>query len=231
MPSPIPHLLSLALAHRLLIIFRDLGVHESQALLDTYTIMDELGRLDNINLGVVGDLANGRTVHSLCIMMSMYENVKMYFIAPGVVPMKDEVKKYLTAAGVEWEEVDDLAKVAPVCDVLYQTRIQKERFIDNPDDYHQAKGKYIINKKIMDMMKPDAIVMHPLPRVDEVMNCPLTCQSPLHPSSSSNNALCCLYSSMMGCIQGRGGRKTHGCCWDKGGRDCRMGRLIEMLLQ
>mmetsp|Transcript_23200 Transcript_23200/g.64422 ORF Transcript_23200/g.64422 Transcript_23200/m.64422 type:complete len:366 (-) Transcript_23200:318-1415(-) len=144
------------------------GQHPSQALLDTYTIRDELGRLDNINLGLVGDLANGRTVHSLCIMMSMYKNVKMYFIAPEVVKMKDDVKEYLTAAGVEWEEVDNLKEVASTCDVLYQTRIQKERFIDNPEDYLQAKGKFIIDKDMMACMKKDAIVMHPLPRVDEI---------------------------------------------------------------
>lgn len=100
--------------------------------------------------------------------MSMYSNVKMYFIAPEVVRMKSDVKDYLTAAGVDWEEVDNLQEVAPICNVLYMTRIQKERFIDNPEDYHQAKGKYILDSKIMATMKPDAIVMHPLPRVDEV---------------------------------------------------------------
>mmetsp|Transcript_96 Transcript_96/g.243 ORF Transcript_96/g.243 Transcript_96/m.243 type:complete len:366 (-) Transcript_96:225-1322(-) len=144
------------------------GQHPTQALLDTYTIRDEIGRLDNIKLGVVGDLANGRTVHSLCIVMSMYKNVKMYFIAPDVVRMKQSVKDYLTAAGVEWEEVDNLRDVASICDVLYQTRIQKERFLDNPEDYLLAKGKFIIDASIMEVMKPDAIVMHPLPRVDEI---------------------------------------------------------------
>jgi len=144
------------------------GQHPTQALLDTYTIRDEIGRLDNITLGVVGDLANGRTVHSLCVTLSMYKNVKMYFIAPEVVRMKRSVKDYLSARGVDWEEVDNLADVAAVCDVLYQTRIQKERFIDNPEDYLQAKGKFVIDNSIMAVMKPDSIVMHPLPRVDEI---------------------------------------------------------------
>ena len=162
-----------------------------QALLDTYTIRDELGRLDNISLGVVGDLANGRTVHSLCITMSMYKNVKMYFIAPEVVKMKQEVKDYMTAAGVEWEEVDNLKDVASTCDVLYQTRIQKERFIDNPEDYELAKGKFIIDNGIMDCMKKDAIVMHPLPRVDEVPALPSShCPPPAAAACSFLSSLC-----------------------------------------
>jgi len=144
------------------------GQHPTQALLDTFTIMDELGRLDDIKLGLVGDLANGRTVHSLCIMMSMYANVKMYFISPSVVRMPDEVKRYLDKAGVEWEEADSLREVASTCDVLYQTRIQKERFADNPDDYFRAKGKFVIDADIMDCLGKEAIVMHPLPRVDEI---------------------------------------------------------------
>lgn len=144
------------------------GQHPTQALLDVYTIQREIGRLDNFRIGLIGDLANGRTVRSLAYVLSMYPGVKMYFVAPDVCRMKDDIKTYLSGVGVDWEEVDDLAQVAADVDVLYQTRIQKERFQDRPDDYEKAKGKYIINTETMKQLKKDAIVMHPLPRVDEI---------------------------------------------------------------
>lgn len=144
------------------------GQHPSQALLDVYTIQREIGRLDNFCIGMVGDLANGRTVRSLAYVLAMYPNVKMYFVAPDVVRMKDDIKAYLTGEGVDWQEVDDLNAVAPQLDVLYQTRIQKERFQDRPEDYEAAKGKYIVNPSVLGLMRPSAVVMHPLPRVDEI---------------------------------------------------------------
>ncbi|PSC67787.1 Aspartate carbamoyltransferase chloroplastic [Micractinium conductrix] len=144
------------------------GQHPTQALLDVYTIQRELGRLESIHIGLIGDLANGRTVRSLAYVLSMYKNVKMSFVAPDVCRMKDDIKSYLTSINVDWEEVDDLAQVASDVDVLYQTRIQKERFQDRPDDYEKAKGKYIINAETMKQLRKDAIVMHPLPRVDEI---------------------------------------------------------------
>lgn len=139
-----------------------------QALLDVYTIQRELGRLDDFKIGMIGDLANGRTVRSLAFVLSMYRNVKMYFVSPNIVKMKDDIKSYLSAEGVAWEEVDDLREVAHEVDVLYQTRIQKERFQDRPDDFELAKGKYVIDKGVMAELQPHAVVMHPLPRVDEV---------------------------------------------------------------
>lgn len=144
------------------------GQHPTQALLDVYTIQREIGRLEHFHIGLVGDLANGRTVRSLAYVLSMYPGVKMFFVAPDVVRMKDDIKDYLDEVNVDWEEVDDLSMVAADVDVLYQTRIQKERFQDRPQDYELAKGKYIINTDIMALMKPDAVVMHPLPRVDEI---------------------------------------------------------------
>lgn len=98
----------------------------------------------------------------------MYSNVKMYFVAPDVVCMKDDIKTYLSSVGVDWEEVSDLKAVAADVDVLYQTRIQKERFQDRPDDYEKAKGKYIIDKEVMNLLPKHGVVMHPLPRVDEI---------------------------------------------------------------
>ena len=144
------------------------GQHPTQALLDTYTIQKELGRIDGIAIGFVGDLANGRTVRSLALMLTEFEDVRMYFVAPEVVKMRDDVKQFLDARGFEWEEVEDLREVAATVDVLYQTRIQKERFEDRPDDYERARGKYVIDQAILDIMREDSIVMHPLPRVDEI---------------------------------------------------------------
>lgn len=144
------------------------GQHPTQALLDVYTIKRELGRLENFSIGMVGDLANGRTVRSLAFLLSMYKDVKMYFVAPQVVRMKDDIKDFLTSEGVTWEEVDDLREVASDVDVLYQTRIQKERFEDRPQDYDAAKGKYIIDATLMEALGKEAVVMHPLPRVDEI---------------------------------------------------------------
>ena len=144
------------------------GQHPTQALLDVYTIQREIGRLDNFTIGMVGDLANGRTVRSLAYVLSMFKGVKMYFVAPDVVRMKDDIKGFLTSVGVEWEEVDDLKAVASEVDVLYQTRIQKERFQDRPEDYERAKGKYIIDRHVMDLLPQHGVVMHPLPRVDEI---------------------------------------------------------------
>ncbi|GIL83402.1 hypothetical protein Vretimale_11231 [Volvox reticuliferus] len=143
------------------------GQHPTQALLDLYTIQREIGRLEGIKVGMVGDLANGRTVRSLCMLLSMYNDVQVYFVAPEVVKMRDDVKAYLTARGIKWTEASDLHEVAADADVLYQTRIQRERFLDM-NEYAAARGKYIIDKDLMRILKPTAVVMHPLPRVDEI---------------------------------------------------------------
>jgi len=92
----------------------------------------------------------------------------MYFVAPDVVRMRDDIKEYLTRHRVPFYEEEDLKEVASKVDVIYQTRIQKERFGDRIEDYERARGIYIINHEILDVMKPDAIIMHPLPRVDEI---------------------------------------------------------------
>ncbi|MBT4496225.1 MAG: aspartate carbamoyltransferase [Gemmatimonadetes bacterium] len=144
------------------------GQHPTQALLDMYTIQREIGRLDDISIAMVGDLANGRTVRSLCYLLTKFKNPKIYFIAPGLVRMKDDIKEYLQRYEVDFEEEEDLHAVASKVDVIYQTRIQKERFGDRIADYEQARGKYIINKSVMDCMQEHAVVLHPLPRVDEI---------------------------------------------------------------
>lgn len=144
------------------------GQHPTQALLDMYTIQQEVGHLDNLKIGLVGDLANGRTVRSLAYLLSMYSGVKMYFVAPDVVRMKDDIKEFLTGRGVDWQEAESLQEVAADVEVLYQTRIQKERFQDRPEDYEKARGKYVIDADLMKILPKQSVVMHPLPRVDEI---------------------------------------------------------------
>ena len=144
------------------------GQHPTQSLLDMYTIRREIGQIDSISIALVGDLANGRTVRSLCYLLAKYESPKIYFVAPSVVRMKDDIKDYLHRHGTDFEEVDDLHAVAREVDVIYQTRIQRERFGDRPHEYEQARGKYIIDQSVLDCMRKEAIVMHPLPRVDEI---------------------------------------------------------------
>ena len=144
------------------------GQHPTQALLDMYTIQKEIGHLDGISIAMVGDLANGRTVRSLSYLLAKYEDVHIYFVAPEVVQMKDDIKEYLTRHHVSFSEETDLKAVASKVDVIYQTRIQRERFGDRIEDYEKASGVYIVDRHILSAMKPDAIVMHPLPRIGEI---------------------------------------------------------------
>ncbi|KVI10392.1 Aspartate carbamoyltransferase [Cynara cardunculus var. scolymus] len=129
------------------------GEHPTQALLDVYTIEREIGKLDGIKVGLVGDLANGRTVRSLAYLLAKYNDVKVYFVSP-----EEDIKEYLTSKGVEWEESADLKEVASKCDVVYQTRIQKERFGERTDLYEEACGKYIVDREILDVMQKHAVI-------------------------------------------------------------------------
>ncbi|KAF3606784.1 hypothetical protein DY000_02049687, partial [Brassica cretica] len=145
------------------------GEHPTQvALLDVYTIQSEIGKLDGISVALVGDLANGRTVRSLAYLLAKFKDVKIYFVSPEIVKMKDDIKDYLTANGVEWEESSNLMDVASKCDVVYQTRIQRERFGERLDLYEAARGKYIVDKALLGVMRKNAVIMHPLPRLDEI---------------------------------------------------------------
>ncbi|GMH22436.1 hypothetical protein Nepgr_024279 [Nepenthes gracilis] len=144
------------------------GQHPTQALLDVYTINREIGKLDGITVGLVGDLANGRTVRSLAYLLAKYDNVKIYFVSPDVVKMKDDIKDYLSSKNVKWEESADLMDVASQCDVVYQTRIQRERFGERIDLYKEARGRYIVNRNVLSVMKENAVILHPLPRLDEI---------------------------------------------------------------
>ncbi len=143
------------------------GQHPTQALLDLYTVRNELGRIDGVRVAMVGDLANGRTVRSLTYLLSKFKDIKVWFVAPPQVAMREDLKAHLDEHHVPWIETQDLNPVLPEVDVVYMTRIQKERFPD-PELYDAVKGVYRIDKDEMALMRKYAILMHPLPRVDEI---------------------------------------------------------------
>jgi len=140
------------------------GEHPTQALLDIYTIQKELGKIDGLTIAMVGDLSRGRTVHSLSYLLGKFSNIKIYFVSPESLKIKDEIKNYLKGKNIVFSEETDLRKVAPLVDVIYQTRIQKER----GSSIAETEGFYVINQEILNLMRKKAIIMHPLPRVDEI---------------------------------------------------------------
>ena len=141
--------------------------HPTQALLDLYTIGHELGRVDDLRIALVGDLKYGRAPRSLALLLTQSTGVEMIFISPSNVGMGDDVKSELLSKGVKFSEESDLNRVLPDVDVVYQTRIQHERF-SSEAEYEEARGKYVIDTNAMNALSPNAIVMHPLPRVDEI---------------------------------------------------------------
>ena len=142
------------------------GQHPTQALLDIYTISQELGSLKNLKISLVGDLKNGRTVHALVEILSLY-GAKLYFVSPGILKMPEEITAHLKSRGIEIVETEDLAYAASQTDLVYMTRIQKERFGDLAE-YERLKGSYVVDGKFLAALKKDLTVMHPLPRVDEI---------------------------------------------------------------
>src|SRR5690606_29690794 len=144
-----------------------IGEHPTQALLDAFTIMEELGRLDNVNVTMLGDLKYGRTVHSLARLLSMFTNIKLNYVSPEILKMPKEVMDEIKEKNVLQTEFDSLEKILPDTDVLYVTRVQKERFED-PADYENVKDAYVIDSKMMKLAKEKMIVVHPLPRVNEI---------------------------------------------------------------
>jgi aspartate carbamoyltransferase catalytic subunit len=144
------------------------GQHPTQALLDLYTIKKERGSVDGLRIAMVGDLANGRTVRSLSYLLSKFNDVRIIFVAPPAVAMGADIKAHLDERRTPYEETIDLERVLGSVDVVYQTRIQKERFGDRMDEYRRVSGIYVMDAAAMARMKPDAVLMHPLPRVDEI---------------------------------------------------------------
>lgn len=141
------------------------GQHPTQTLLDLYTIKNEIGHIDDLKIALIGDLKFGRTVHSLSNALGLFENVKIYLVSPPELRMPQEILHDLDKTSVEYVEVNTIEEIIDDVDVLYVTRIQKERFGDI-NDYLKIKGAYIVNKKMLE--GKDLIVMHPLPRIDEI---------------------------------------------------------------
>ena len=142
--------------------------HPTQTLTDLLTIQSEKGRLENLTIGLCGDLKFGRTVHSLITAMSRYKNIKFVLIAPDELKLPEYVKKdVLEKNNIEYCETNDIEEYMDKLDILYMTRVQKERFF-NEADYIRLKDYYILNKEKLKTAKEDLCIMHPLPRVNEI---------------------------------------------------------------
>ncbi|MDU6248927.1 MAG: aspartate carbamoyltransferase, partial [Paeniclostridium sordellii] len=139
--------------------------HPTQTLTDILTIKSLKGKLENHTIGLCGDLKNGRTVHSLVKAMSRYKDTKFVFIAPEELKMPDYIKEAIK--GHDYIETNNLDEVIGELDVLYMTRVQQERF-ENKDEYERLKDYYILTAEKMKKAKSDMLVMHPLPRVNEI---------------------------------------------------------------
>jgi len=142
------------------------GQHPTQALLDLYTIYKEIGRTDSLNVAMVGDLKNGRTIRSLCYLFGKFKGIKIIFVSPEGLSVKDDIKEYLKKHNVEFEEQTELNSVLGNVDIVYMTRIQKERMSE--EDYLKAKGKFSITEKNLKLMKESSRLLHPLPHVEEI---------------------------------------------------------------
>jgi aspartate carbamoyltransferase catalytic subunit len=142
------------------------GQHPTQALLDMFTIQKECGKIDGLTIAMSGDLKFGRTVHSLVYLLRHFK-VKMIFVAPEKLKMPEEIKEDMKAKGISFEETTDFVEGIKKADVLYQTRVQKERF-DDLAEYEALKHVYVLNKQIVEENNPDLVIMHPLPRIGEI---------------------------------------------------------------
>lgn len=142
--------------------------HPTQTLTDLLTIKSEKKRLDNLTIGLCGDLKFGRTVHSLITAMSRYKNIKFILISPKELEIPEYLKKeVLEKNNIEWCETRDIEEYMGELDILYMTRVQRERFF-NEEDYLRLKDYYILNKEKLEKAKQDLCIMHPLPRVNEI---------------------------------------------------------------
>ena len=142
-------------------------MHPTQTMADLTTMTRLLGGADGLSIGLCGDLKNGRTVHSLIKAMAKFRDVKFFLIAPRELAVPDYMRAFMRENGLWFTEVTGLESVIPQLDVLYMTRIQKERFVD-PLEYERNKGIYVLTRRKLDRAKQHMLVMHPLPRVDEI---------------------------------------------------------------
>jgi aspartate carbamoyltransferase catalytic subunit len=141
--------------------------HPTQTLTDLLTISRKKGRLENMTIGLCGDLKFGRTVHSLVEAMLRYPNIKFVMIAPEELRIPKYLREELDRAGADWKEVETMEEAMPELDVLYMTRVQRERFF-NEEDYIRLKDTYILDLEKLETAKEDLTIMHPLPRVNEI---------------------------------------------------------------
>ena len=143
------------------------GHHPTQALLDLYTMKKELGRLDHLRVGLAGDLRNGRTVRSLALLLSRFPGNELVLISPPALRMGEDVVGLLQQAQQGVQETEDLVGAIAGLDVLYQTRIQAERF-ESSEEYERHRGVYVVTLEVMRRLPEHAILMHPLPRLEEI---------------------------------------------------------------
>lgn len=146
------------------------GQHPTQALLDVFTIWEHFGHVDNLNVVMVGDLKRGRTVRSLSYMLSKFQDVKIAFVAPEIAQMGDDIKAHLTENHIKWQEKNNLLAAVRPCDVVYMTRYQLERAETEEEKtaLKKASSSHRMTHAVANSMKEDAIILHPLPRVDEI---------------------------------------------------------------
>lgn len=143
------------------------GDHPTQGLLDLFTIRENLGRLENFTIAIIGDLKNSRVAHAQCALLSNFEGIRFIFVSPAELRMPEEIKTSLVSKGFMVIETEDLAAVIGEADVISMTRVQKERFASEAD-YLKHKGVYVITAELMKRAKKEALLIHPLPRVDEI---------------------------------------------------------------
>ncbi len=144
------------------------GQHPTQALLDLYTIQHELGSIDGKTVALVGDLAHGRAVRSLAYLLAKFSIAKLYLVSPTAARMKNDIREYFKRHGVVYEETNDLSSIAGELDVIYQTRVQTERYADAASAKTVADARIVVDASILNQMKHKSIILHPLPRNDEI---------------------------------------------------------------
>jgi aspartate carbamoyltransferase catalytic subunit len=148
------------------------GQHPTQSLIDLYTIQKECNEIDGKRIALIGDLSHGRTIHSLAYMLTKYDVGHLDLVAPDFVQMKPELIEHLDEHGVSWSACNRLKDIASDVDVFYQTRLQKERFrlgsFEIFEKYQKIAHRYKIDGSVLEMMKPDARILHPLPRLGEI---------------------------------------------------------------
>ncbi len=141
--------------------------HPTQALLDLYTIQKEHGRLEGLTIAFIGDLKYGRTLHSLLPLLALFPNNTFHFVSPKELAVPQKYKDQLSSKNISFIETEDLDATLKVADVVYMTRVQKERF-DSEEEYLAVKDSFLLKPEHLPLMKADAVIMHPLPRVNEI---------------------------------------------------------------